>query len=62
MKMMATKSQNLVFFMGENFVGLFFFRIKGARIKIDATKATTPPNLDGMERRTTYANRKYHSG
>lgn len=25
-------------------------------------KAITPPNFDGIERNTTYANRKYHSG
>lgn len=31
-------------------------------IKIDKTKATTPPNLLGMERKIAYANKKYHSG
>ena len=32
------------------------------RIKIDITKAITPPNLLGIDRRIAYANRKYHSG
>lgn len=29
---------------------------------MDKTRATTPPNLLGIERRIAYANRKYHSG
>jgi hypothetical protein len=29
---------------------------------IDATKAITPPNLFGIERKIAYANKKYHSG
>ena len=29
---------------------------------MDITKATTPPNLLGMDRRMAYAKRKYHSG
>lgn len=32
------------------------------RIRTEAAKASTPPNLLGMERRMAYANRKYHSG
>lgn len=32
------------------------------RTMIDAIIARTPPNLDGMERRMAYANKKYHSG
>jgi len=32
------------------------------KIKIDPTKALTPPSLEGTERRIAYANRKYHSG
>lgn len=32
------------------------------RIRIDATKATTPPNLLGIDRKIAYANKKYHSG
>jgi hypothetical protein len=33
-----------------------------AKIKIDIKRATTPPNLFGIDRRIAYANRKYHSG
>ena len=29
---------------------------------IDMIRAITPPNLDGIDRNTTYANKKYHSG
>lgn len=32
------------------------------RIRIDRTKASTPPSLFGIDRRIAYANRKYHSG
>lgn len=32
------------------------------RIKIEASRANTPPSLLGMDRRIAYANRKYHSG
>lgn len=32
------------------------------RIRIEARRANTPPNLLGIERRIAYANRKYHSG
>lgn len=32
------------------------------RIRIDITRARTPPNLLGIDRRIAYANRKYHSG
>jgi hypothetical protein len=32
------------------------------RIAIDKTKAITPPNLLGIERKIAYANKKYHSG
>lgn len=32
------------------------------RTRIDDSKAKTPPNLLGMERRIAYAKRKYHSG
>lgn len=32
------------------------------RIRIEASKARTPPSLLGIERRMAYANRKYHSG
>lgn len=32
------------------------------RIRIERTRARTPPNLFGIDRRIAYANRKYHSG
>ena len=59
----TTKLQNLKYFRSSLlywvFVG-FTKRIK--RIRIDLSKATTPPNLLGMERKIAYANKKYHSG
>jgi hypothetical protein len=38
--------------------------IKGQIIKIiiDIAKATTPPNLLGIDRKIAYAIKKYHSG
>jgi len=32
------------------------------RTMMDASRASTPPSLLGIERRMAYANRKYHSG
>lgn len=32
------------------------------RIRIENTRASTPPSLLGIDRRIAYANRKYHSG
>lgn len=32
------------------------------KIRIDETRARTPPSLLGIDRRIAYANRKYHSG
>jgi hypothetical protein len=32
------------------------------KVAIDVTRAITPPNLFGINRRIAYANRKYHSG
>lgn len=32
------------------------------RIRIESTRARTPPSLLGIDRRIAYANRKYHSG
>jgi hypothetical protein len=49
--------------------GLNFFVFKSVLVKVrkeiirmENTRATTPPNLLGMERRIAYANKKYHSG
>jgi len=60
--MVDTISQNFVFLVGENFVGLDFFITSGKRMIIDAARAITPPSFEGIDRRITYANRKYHSG
>jgi len=56
------KNQNFVFFCVLNFVDVFFVFIITVRIMIDAPRAITPPSFDGIDRRITYANRKYHSG
>lgn len=32
------------------------------RTRMEASKASTPPSLFGIDRRMAYANRKYHSG
>jgi len=45
-----------------NFVDIFFVFVKVAKIRIDIARAMTPPNFDGIDRKITYANRKYHSG
>jgi len=46
-------NQNLSFFDGENLVDLFFFSENIIRIKMEATRATTPPSFEGMDRSTT---------
>jgi len=43
----------LIFFSGLNFVLTFFLATKIAIIKIDAASATTPPSLEGIDRRLT---------
>jgi len=40
----------------------FFLIIRILIIRIDITSAITPPSFEGIERKITYANRKYHSG
>jgi hypothetical protein len=39
-------------------------QVKGRiqRIRMEVTRATTPPSLLGIDRRMAYANKKYHSG
>lgn len=32
------------------------------RMRIESSKAKTPPSLLGIDRKIAYANRKYHSG
>jgi hypothetical protein len=57
-----TNVQNFIFFMIRNFELFPFFTTNMDKIKIDIARAITPPNFEGMDRRITYANRKYHSG
>jgi len=45
--------QNLIFFVGLNFVCIVFFLMSSGRIKIDIASATTPPILEGIDRRIT---------
>jgi len=54
-----------ILLMGKNWMPLILlFLIMGIKIKIaiDITRAITPPNLLGIDRRMAYANKKYHSG
>ena len=53
-----------VFLVGENLFDWFFFlfMVGFRNIRIEAMRASTPPILDGIDRRIAYANRKYHSG
>jgi hypothetical protein len=61
----AASAQNRHWLIGRN-IRLRCFDVwssgKAIRIRIDSTRATTPPSLLGMDRRIAYANRKYHSG
>lgn len=52
----------LLFLIGWNLVGFDLVVIRTAKIRIDMARAMTPPSFEGIERRITYANRKYHSG
>lgn len=56
------KVQNFSFFVILNLFDMFFFVASTEMIRMEATKAITPPSLEGIDRRITYANRKYHSG
>ena len=61
----ATRIQNIYWLIGRNIMlhCLDVWR-KGmsTRIRIERTRAKTPPSLLGIDRRIAYANRKYHSG
>jgi len=46
-------NQNLSFLGGLNFVGFDFDIGRTNRIMIEATRAMTPPNFEGMDRRIT---------
>jgi len=56
--------QKEAFLVGENLElkEYLFLNGKIEMIRIERTKAITPPNLLGMDRRIAYANKKYHSG
>lgn len=61
----ATRSQNRHWLRGRNIIPrcLEVWRIGMiARIRMESTRARTPPSLLGIDRRIAYANRKYHSG
>ena len=61
----ATRIQNMHWLIGRN-IRLRCLDVwrKGTstRIRIERTRARTPPILLGIDRRIAYANRKYHSG
>lgn len=61
----ATRNQNKHWLNGRNIIPrcLEVWRAGiTAKIRMDRTRAKTPPSLLGMDRRIAYANRKYHSG
>ena len=61
----ATKIQNRHWLSGRNIMlRCLDVCSKGMRIRIrmEKTRARTPPSLLGIGRRIAYANRKYHSG
>ena len=61
----ATRIQNIYWLIGGNIMlhCLDVWR-KGTstKIRIERTRARTPPSLLGIDHRIAYANRKYHSG
>jgi len=57
-----TRVQNTIFVFALNFVDVFFVFTITIRIRIDIARAITPPSFDGIDRKITYANKKYHSG
>jgi len=57
-----TINQNFAFICVSNFDDFFLVFIITVRIRMDIISAITPPNFDGIDRRITYANKKYHSG
>lgn len=61
----ATRIQNRHWLIGRNIMlrclDVWRSGIR-TRIRIERTRARTPPNLFGIDRRIAYANRKYHSG
>lgn len=61
----ATRAQNINWAMGRKVRPCcldVWSRGTTIRTRIENSRAKTPPNLLGIERRMAYANRKYHSG
>jgi hypothetical protein len=61
----ATRIQNRHWLIGRNIMlRCLDVWSKGMRIRIriERTRARTPPSLLGIDRRIAYANKKYHSG
>jgi len=52
-RIVEVKNQNFVFFVILNFMDFPFFGIKIIRMIIDVTRAITPPNFEGIDRKTT---------
>lgn len=64
-KRLVTRSQKIVWLRGRNIIVRCFDVCSSginANTRMDRIRASTPPNLLGIERRIAYANRKYHSG
>lgn len=61
----ATKIQKMHWLIGRNIM-LRCLDVWSAgistKIRIERTRARTPPSLLGIDRRIAYANKKYHSG
>jgi len=57
-----TRVQNFSFLVILNLFDMFFFVASTEIIRIEAPRAITPPSFEGIDRRITYANKKYHSG
>lgn len=65
MSRLATRAQNRIWDRGRKVIDRSFDLCRSGsrnRTSTEAAKATTPPNLFGIDRRMAYANRKYHSG
>jgi hypothetical protein len=60
-KITRGQNKNLILFILLCCIYLFF-NLRGIKIIIDSSKASTPPNLFGIDRKIAYANKKYHSG
>jgi len=52
-KRVVRKNQKMGFFLQENLDVLFFCKTIGKKISMEAANATTPPSLEGIERKIT---------